>query len=398
MDTTSHNVHKPVRNSTLPYGKQSVDDDDIAEVVAVLRSDWLTTGPKVSEFEKAFAEFCGSGDAVAVSNGTAALHAAMYALGITEGNEVIVPAMTFAASANCVVYQGGTPVFCDVDPDTLLIDPAQVEAKITERTRAIVVVDYAGHPCDYDVLREIADRHHLALVADACHAAGGSYKGRSVGTLADLNTFSLHPVKPITTGEGGLITTNDPEMARRLRLFRNHGITTDHRQREMQGSWFYEMVDLGYNYRLSDLQCALGLSQLRKLSGWVARRQDIAHQYDAAFDSMPAVQSLHVRPDVSHAYHLYVVKFDTKQLQTDHSAIFSALRAEGIGVNVHYIPVHFHPYYRNHFGTGPGLCPNAEAAYEQIISLPIFPRMTDDDVNDVIVAVRKVLGQPEQVA
>jgi perosamine synthetase len=398
MDTTSPNERKPIRSTTLPYGKQSVDDDDIAEVVAVLRSDWLTTGPKVSEFEKAFAEFCGAHDAVAVSNGTAALHAAMYALGIKGGDEVIVPAMTFAASANCVVYQGGTPVFCDVDPDTLLIDPAQVEAKITERTKAIIAVDYAGQPCDYDVLREIADRHHLALVADACHATGGSYKGRPVGTLADLSTFSLHPVKPITTGEGGLITTDDPEMARRLRLFRNHGITTDHRQREMQGSWFYEQVDLGYNYRLSDLQCALGISQLRKLPAWVVRRQAIARQYDAAFDTMPAIRRLAVRPDVSHAYHLYVIKIDPTVVQTDHASMFSALRVEGIGVNVHYIPVHLHPYYRTHFGTGPGMCPNAEAAYEQIFSLPIFPRMSDEDVNDVISALHKVLGQPEQIA
>ncbi len=235
----------------------------------------------------------------------------MYAIGIGSGDEVLVPAMTFAASANCVVYQGGTPVFVDVDPHTLLIDPEQAQAKITPRTKAIIVVDYAGQPCDYDQLRAIADQHDLWLVADACHALGGNYKGRPVGSLADLSTFSLHPVKPITSGEGGMVTTDDLSLARRMRIFRNHGITSDHRQRDQQGSWFYEMVDLGYNYRLTDFQCALGLSQLRKLPGWVARRREIAYRYDAAFAGMTAVQPLAVRPDVVHAYHLYMVRVQT---------------------------------------------------------------------------------------
>jgi perosamine synthetase len=230
----------------------------------------------------------------------------------------------------------------------------------------------------------------LHLVADACHAVGGSYKGRPVGCLADLSTFSFHPVKHVTTGEGGMITTDDAALARRMRVFRNHGITTDHRQREQQGSWFYEMVDLGYNYRLTDLQCALGMSQLRKLSASVVRRQAIARQYDAAFAEIPAVEPLGVRPDVSHAYHLYVIRLDLDRLQVDRAHVFAALVAEGIGVNVHYIPVHLHPFYRARFDTGPGLCPVAEAAYERIITLPMFPRMTDDDVGDVIMAVSKV--------
>ena len=381
----------PIRRTRLPYGRQWLDEDDIAAVVEVLRSDWLTTGPKVAEFEQAFADFVGAREAVAVSSGTAALHAAMYAIGIASGDEVIVPPVTFAASANCVVFQGGVPVFADVDPDTMLLDPAQVEAKITPRTKAIIAVDYAGQPCDYDALRVIADRHGLTLVADACHALGGSYKGRPVGSLANLSTFSFHPVKHITTGEGGMITTDDPELARRMRVFRNHGITTDHRQRDQQGSWFYEMVDLGYNYRLTDIQCALGMSQLRKLPGWVARRQTIARRYNAAFAEMPAVGSLGVREEVSHAYHLYMIRLDVTQLRATRTEVFAALRAEGIGVNVHYIPVHLHPFYRERFGTGPGLCPVAEAAYEQIISLPIFPCMSDDDIDDVIAAVRKVL-------
>lgn len=382
----------PVRETRLPYGRQWLDESDIAAVVEVLQSDWLTTGPKVGKFERAFADFVGVKEAVAVSNGTAALHTAMYAIDIGPGDEVIVSPMTFAASANCVVYQGGVPVFADVDPDTLLIDPAQIEAKITPCTKAIVAVDYTGQPCDYDALQAIADRHDLTLVADACHAVGGSYKGRPVGSLADLNTFSFHPVKHITTGEGGVITTDDPELARRMRVFRNHGITTDHRQREAQGSWIYEMVDLGYNYRLTDLQCALGLSQLCKLREWVARRQEIARCYDKAFAELLAVKPLAVRAGVSHAYHLYVVRLDLDQLEVDRARVFAALVAEGIGVNVHYIPVHLHPFYRERFNTGLGLCPTAEVAYERLISVPIFPKMTDQDVDDVIAAVNRVVS------
>jgi perosamine synthetase len=380
----------PVRPTLLPYGRQQIDDDDIAAVVAVLRSDWLTTGPTVEAFEKAFAAFVGAEHAVAVSNGTAALHAAMFALNIQPGDEVIVTPMTFAASANCVLYQGGTPVFADVEPDTLLLDPAQVEAKITPRTKAIVAVDYAGHPANYDALRKIADQHGLKLVADACHAVGGSYRGRAVGTLADLNTFSLHPVKHITTGEGGVITTHDETFARRMRLFRNHGITSDHRQRAQTGGFFYEMVELGYNYRITDFQCALGISQLQKLPAWVQKRQQIARWYDEAFSELPFVQPLVLRPDVSHAYHLYMVQFDSQRLGMSRAEIFAALRAENIGVNVHYIPVHLHPYYRQHLGTAPGLCPVAEAAYERLVTLPVFPQMTEADVHDVVLACAKL--------
>jgi len=395
----------PVRETMLPYGHQWVNGDDIAAVVGVLRSDWLTTGPKVAEFEQVFAAFVGAREAAAVSSGTAALHAAMYAVGIRPGDsahgitknenipraEVIVPPMTFASTANCVVFQGGTPVFADVDPGTLLIDPAQVEAKITPRTKAIIAVDYTGQPCDYDALRAIADRHSLILVADACHALGGSYKGRPVGTLADLNAFSFHPVKPITTGEGGMVTTDDPELARRMRVFRNHGITSDHRQREQLGSWFYEMVDLGYNCRLTDFQCALGMSQLRKLPEFVRRRQAIAQCYDDAFANIPEVSPLVVCQGVSHAYHLYVIQLELEHLQADRAQVFAALRAEGIGVNVHYIPVHLHAFYQQHFDTGPGDCPVAEAAYERVLSLPIFPAMSASEIDTVITAVGKVV-------
>jgi len=352
----------------LPYGRQWVEEDDIDGVVEVLRSDWLTTGPKVGDFERAFAEFVGTAEAVAVSSGTAALHTAVYAMGISPGEEVIVPSMTFVATANCVVFQGGIPVFADVDKDTLLIDPAQVEARITPRTKAIIAVDYCGQPCDYDALRSIADRHHLALVADACHALGGSYKGRRVGSLADLSTFSFHPAKHITSGEGGMVTTNNANTAQRMRSFRNHGLTMDSHERERAGSWLYEMTDLGYNYRLTDLQCALGMSQLRKLTAWVSRRQEIARRYDSVFSKMTAIKPLGVRKDVSHAYHLYVIQLELTRLHGTRKEVFTALRASGIGVNVHYIPVHLHPYYRERFGTGLGLCPVAEGAYDRLIS------------------------------
>ena len=372
----------------IPYGRQTLDDEDIKEVVEVLRSDWLTTGPKVAEFEKSLARYLGVKHAVAVSSGTAALHCAMYALGIGPGHEVIVPTMTFAASANCVVYQEGIPVFVDVVSDTLLIDPKEVERKITPQTKAIIAVDYAGQPCDYDALKEVADRHHLSLVADACHSLGATYRGRSVGSLADLSVFSFHPVKHITTGEGGMITTDNEEYAKRMRIFRNHGITYDHRQRDAQGTWFYEMVDLGYNYRITDFQCALGMSQLQKLPRWLERRQEIARQYDEAFAGIKGITPLTVKSDVRHAYHLYVVRIKPDETGIGRREFFQALRSRGIGVNVHYIPVHLHPFYQSNYHTKPGLCPVAEEAYEEIISLPIFPMMSDDDIIKVIQIIR----------
>ena len=374
----------------IPYGKQIIDADDIAAVDEALRSAWLTTGPRVGEFERAFAEFCGASEGVAVNSGTAALHAAMRALRIGAGDEVIVPAITFAASSNAVVYEGGTPVFADVETDTLLIDPAAVEARITPRTKAIVAVDYGGQPADYDALRALAGKRGIRIVSDACHAPGATYKGRKVGTIADLSAFSFHPVKHLTTCEGGMVLTDDAEMASHMRRFRNHGIDSDHRSREKTGTFTYDMVELGYNYRLPDIQCALGLSQLKHLPAWLVKRQAIAARYDEMFAGIPFVRPLAKRPDRTNAYHLYVIRLDLSLLKIDRRRAFDHLRASGIGANVHYAPVYHHSFYRERFGYQVGLCPRAEAVYREILTLPLFPTITDADMDYVVSTVSEL--------
>ncbi len=379
-------------NQFIPYGRQSIDDDDIAAVVDVLRSDWLTTGPKVDEFEKAVCSYVDTDDGVAVNSGTAALHTAMYAIGVGPGDEVIVPTLTFAATANCVLYCSGRPVMVDVKPDTLTIDPQAVERAITPKTKAIIAMDYAGQPCDYQTLRDIADRHNLVLVEDACHAIGAQYQDHKVGSIADLTCFSFHPVKHITTGEGGMTVTNNPDYIKRMRLFRNHGINADQRQRSEQGTWYYEMIDLGFNYRLTDLQCALGIEQLKKLPAWLNRRNDIAAQYNKSFADFACVNPLGIEDDIQHAYHLYVVKIDFERLGKDRKEVFRALRNCGIGVNVHYIPVHMHPYYKVTFNYQPGDFPVAQAAYQQILSLPMYAGMSDDQVKRVIDCCREIMS------
>ncbi|HKU65844.1 MAG TPA: UDP-4-amino-4,6-dideoxy-N-acetyl-beta-L-altrosamine transaminase [Rhizomicrobium sp.] len=372
----------------LPYGKQEISDADVKAVVEALCSGWLTTGPRVSEFEKAFASWCGASQGVAVNSGTAALHAAMRAIKLKPGEEVIVPAITFAASANAAVYEGGVPVFADVDPDTLLIDPASVARKITPNTRAIVAVDYAGQPADYDALRALTKDRNIVLIADACHAPGATYKGRKAGTLADISCFSFHPVKHLTTCEGGMALTDDAGMAAHMRRFRNHGIDSDHRSREKSGTYAYDMRELGYNYRLPDVQCALGLAQLARLSGWVAARQHIAGLYDQALAGMAQVTPLKTHKDRTHAYHLYVVKLAEG---IDRDRVFAGLRADGIGANVHYAPVHLHSFYRER-GYAPGIAPVAESVSSQLLTLPLFPAMAAADVHRVVAALAKAVG------
>jgi len=380
---------RPVRERMLPYGRHEVDEADIQAVVEVLRGDWLTNGPTVRRFEEAFAERVGAGFAVALSSGTAALHAAVHVAGIQPGDEVITSPLTFLASANCLLYCGATPVFADIDPDTLNLDPRSIEEKLSPRTKAILPIHFAGLPCAMDRIHAVARSRNLTVIEDAAHALGAAIGGRPVGGLSEFTTFSFHPVKHITTGEGGMVTTNDADLAERLRRFRNHGIEREVRQR--QATWRQDMVTFGVNYRLTDLQSALGLSQLRRLDASLKRREEIAARYHAAFAAMPEVMLAPTQLGNRHAWHIYPLRLDRDRLREDRETIFQALRAENIGVMVHYLPVHLHPYYQERFGTRRGMCPAAEAAADQLLTLPLFPRMTDGDAADVIAAVGKVI-------
>lgn len=381
----------PVRKKMLPYGRQCLSEQDIARVVDVLRSDWLTTGPKVAEFENAFASSVGAKHAVSFSSGTAALHGAVFAAGLQTGDEVITSPMTFCATANCVLYQGGTPVFADICPDTLNIDPARAAERISARTKVILPVDYAGHPADLEPIVDLAQKHGLVVVEDACHALGAEYRGAKVGSISHMTAFSFHPVKHITTGEGGMVTTNDPDLAARLRMFRNHGLDSDGYQRANEGQWHYQMKFLGYNYRLTDISCALGLSQLSRLEENVQRRRAIAQRYETGLQGIPGVNTPVVREEANSAWHLYVIRPGLDLLRGDRDKVVAALRAEGIGANVHYLPVHLHRYYRDRFGYKEGDYPVSEEIYKEIVSLPMFHGMTDQDVDDVIEAVHRVL-------
>ena len=371
---------------TIPYGRQWVDDDDIAAAIEVLRSDYLTTGPAVARFEEAITGVTGAEHAVAVNSGTSALHAMYAAAGIGPGDEIVTSPLTFAATANAALYLGAHVRFVDVEPDTGNLDPARIEDAITERTKAIVPVDFAGHPADYDRIRPIADRHGVQLLADAAHSLGATYKGRNVGTLADASEFSFHPVKPITTAEGGAVVTNDPELARRAARFRTHGITKDADDLEHtdEGPWWYEQHDLGFNYRLTDVQAALGTSQVQKLGRFIDRRRAIAAAYDSTLADLDGIERPARRENVEPGWHLYVIRTrDPAQRRP----LFERLRASGLGVQVHYLPVYWHPYYAA-LGFRRGECPNAEAFYASAISIPMYPRMTDDDVDAVAERLR----------
>lgn len=376
----------------IPYGRQIVDEADIAAVVEVLRSDWLTTGPTVDRFEEEFARYVGAEHAVAVSSGTAALHLAMLAAGVGPGDEVIVPPLTFVASANAARYVGAEPVFADIDERTFLIDPTEVARLVTPRTKAIVAVDFAGLPCDLDALRTIADEHELVIIEDACHAPGARYRGRPVGSIADLTAFSFHPVKHLTTGEGGMVTTQDAELAARVRMLRSHGIRTDFRSREANGTWEYDQSELGFNYRLSDINAALGITQLGKQEVWLRRRQEIAQRYIEAVSRIDGIVVQEVPDESENAWHLFPVRILGDDAEELRQQAFTRMRADGVGVNVHYRPVYLNSYYRA-LGHEPGECPRAEAVYSGLLSLPMWPGLTEQMQSRVIDALRAAIAR-----
>lgn len=383
---------KPTREDFIPYGKQYIDENDIKSVNEVLKSPYLTTGPKVEEFEKKLCELTGAKYAVAISNGTAALHAACYTAGITVGDEVITTPITFAASANCVLYCGGTPVFADIDPDTWNIDPKEIEKKITNKTKAIIAVDYTGQAVQLDEIKGICKKHNLILIEDAAHSIGTKYKGVPVGGIADLTTFSFHPVKTITCGEGGAILTNNEEFYKKMQLFRSHSITRDTdlmTQNPFNG--YNEQIELGYNYRMTDFQAALGLSQLKKLWVFSKRRSEIVRQYNEAFLKIPQLKIQKEIPESETTRHLYIIRIKSESLKVGRDEIYKALNAENVGLQVHYIPVYYHPYYQS-LGYKKGLCPVAEELYEEIITIPLYYSLTNEDVESVIEAVKKIIN------
>ena len=364
----------------IPYGRQSINEADIQAVVDVLRSDYVTTGPKIGEFEKKVADYTGAKYAVAIANGTAALHAACHAAGITEGDEVITTPITFAASANCVWYCGGKPVFADIRKDTYNIDPEDIKRKITSKTKAVIAVHYTGQPCEMDEIHRIAEEYQLMVIEDAAHAIGADYKGRRIGSISDMTAFSFHPVKHITTGEGGMITTNNEKLYKKLLLFRAHGITREEEMMtENQGAWYYQQLDLGYNYRITDIQCALGLSQMDRLDEFVAKRRALVERYNRAFSSVSGIIIPEQAKGCHNSWHLYVVQIEKE----DRKEVFDRLREAGIGVNVHYIPVYQHPYYQRN-GYDRVYCPNAEEFYRRAVSLPLYPDLTFEQQDYVI--------------
>lgn len=381
----------PVRDTKLFYGHQYIDEADIKAVTDVLRSDFLTCGPQIGNLEKRLCELTGARYAVACSNGTAALHMACQAAGVGEGDELITTPITFAASANCALYCGARPVFADINPETYNIDPACVKEKITERTKAVVAVDYTGQAVELDPLLEMCHEKGITLIEDGAHSIGTLYNGRPVGSIADMTTFSFHPVKTVTGGEGGAVLTNDPKLYQRLKLFQTHGITREPQllQHEAHGSWYYEQIELGMNYRMTDMQAALISSQLDKLPLFSRRRKEIVAKYDQAFSRIPELFVQKEIPESDTTRHLYILRIRPEKLTIDRKQFFEAMTAENICCNVHYIPVYYHPYYEK-LGYEKGLCPHAEKLYSEIMSLPLYYSLTDQDVEDVITAVRKL--------
>jgi dTDP-4-amino-4,6-dideoxygalactose transaminase len=379
-----------VREQFLPYCLPMIGEEEIAEVVDSLRSGWVTTGPKVKRFEQAFAGYVGSDHAIAVGSCTAALHLSLAALGIGPGDEVILPTMTFCSTANVVVHLGATPVLVDID-DSMLMDTDAAERAITTKTKAIVPVHYGGQACDLDAAADLARRYGLFLVEDAAHAAGCEYRGRRVGTHGDAVAFSFYATKNMTTGEGGMITTNDGELAARMRRLSLHGMSRDAWNRYSEtGTWYYEVLEAGFKANMTDIQASLGIHQLKKLNGFISRRREIAQQYGEAFADLPELILPRELPNRNHVYHLYPLQLNPRRIGIDRSAFVTALHDAGIGASVHFIPVHLHPFYQTTFRYHEGSCPKAEKIYEHLLSLPLYPRMVDRDVQDVIEAVRQI--------
>lgn len=384
----------PIREHKISYGRQCIEEDDIQAVTDVLKSDYLTCGPKVDELERALCDYTGAKYAVAVSNGTAALHCACIAAGIGPGDEVITTPITFAASANCVLYCGATPVFADIDPDTYNISPKSIREHITEKTKAVVAVDFTGQVVEIEEIRKICDEYHLLFIEDAAHSIGSSYDGKMVGSLADITTFSFHPVKTVTGGEGGAVLTSRKDLYDKIYLAHVHGITHDAAQmmEDHPEGWYYEQVSLGYNYRLTDFQSALVLSQLNKIQRFKARRRQIVNRYNEAFSGIPQLIVQKEIPQSDTCRHLYILRLALDRLKCSRLEFFNALAAENVQPQVHYVPVYWFPHYQK-LGFQEGCCPVAEKVYEGIMSIPLYPAMTDQDVEDVIRAVKKVVEQ-----
>lgn len=383
---------KPVRENFLPYGTQWLDEKEINEVIDSLKSNWITTGPKMRLFEEKFKEFKGSKFAVAVNSGTAALHVSTSSINIKPGDEVITTPLTFVASANCIVYRSGTPIFADIKKDTYNINPNEIKKKITSKTKAIIPVHFTGQPCDMDEITEIAEENNLYVIEDAAHAVDAEYKGKKIGNISDLTVFSFHPVKNITTAEGGMVLTNDYELYEKLLMFRTHGISKNAVNRfGKSGDYYYDMQYLGFRYNLSELHACLGIHQMSKLESFQKRRREIVELYNKELNDLEEIILPYVKKEVKHSWHLYVIQLNLERLKVDRDHIFRALREENIGVNVHYIPVHYHSYYENKFGLKKGILPNVEWLFPRLLTIPLFPRMSDDDVNDVVNALKKVI-------
>jgi dTDP-4-amino-4,6-dideoxygalactose transaminase len=378
----------------VPFAMPDIGEAEVASVVETLRSGWLTTGPKVRRFEADFARYVGCQHAVAVNSATAALHLALEAIGIQEWDEVLIPTMTFAATAEVVLYFKATPVLVDCRQDTLNVEPDQIERAITPKTRAIIPVHIAGQACDMDRILEIARDYDLKVIEDAAHALPACFQGKMIGTIGDITCFSFYATKTITTGEGGMATTESPEWAERMRIMGLHGISQDAWKRyTAEGSWYYEIIYPGYKYNLTDIAAAIGIEQLKKCDSLWGSRQRCAMLYNEGFRDIPGIITPYVAPDVQHAWHLYVIQLDLEQLRIDRNEFITLLKQENIGTSVHFIPLHLHRYYRETFGYRPQDFPNASSVFERIVSLPIYPRMTEADVKRVIEAVQTIVKQ-----